>query len=101
MCELVKKRWVADDNRGVAGIPTRQVIGICAAFTVLPRLADGTPLCEPADVRAQPHAHAELPTHLAAGCWWGSYDAMHGPRSRRQRMLAEPAGSKAISKEAL
>ncbi len=61
MCELVKKRWVADDDRGLAGIPT----------------------------------------HLAAGCWWGSYDAMHGPKSRRECMLAEPAGSKAISKEAL
>ena len=77
--ESVKKRWVADDRRGVAGISPRQVMGICTAFAVVPTLTDGTPLCEPADVRVQPHAHAELPTHPAAGCWRADATRCTGP----------------------
>jgi len=52
-----------------AGIDPAQVIGIgidCTACTVLPTLADGTPLCELPEYRDRPHAYVKLWKHHAA-----------------------------------
>jgi L-ribulokinase len=52
-----------------AGIDPQQVIGIGTDFTactVLPTLADGTPLCEFAEYRRRPHAYPKLWKHHAA-----------------------------------
>ena len=50
-------------------IAPEQVIGIGIDFTactVLPTLADGTPLCELSDLRDRPHAYVKLWKHHAA-----------------------------------
>jgi L-ribulokinase len=52
-----------------AGIDAADVIGIGTDFTactILPVLADGTPLCELADYRDRPHAYVKLWKHHAA-----------------------------------
>ncbi|SEF67948.1 L-ribulokinase [Thermomonospora echinospora] len=52
-----------------AGVRPDQVIGIGTDFTactVLPALADGTPLCGLDDLRDRPHAHPKLWKHHAA-----------------------------------
>ncbi len=52
-----------------AGISPEQVIGIGTDFTactVLPTLADGTPLCELEEFRGRPHAYPKLWKHHAA-----------------------------------
>ncbi len=52
-----------------AGIRSEQVVGIGIDFTastVLPTLADGTPLCEVSDLRDRPHAYVKLWKHHAA-----------------------------------
>jgi L-ribulokinase len=52
-----------------AGVAPEQVIGIGTDFTactVLPVLADGTPLCELPEYTARPHAYAKLWRHHAA-----------------------------------
>ncbi|MBV1853205.1 ribulokinase [Catellatospora tritici] len=52
-----------------AGIDPAQVVGIATDFTactVLPTLADGTPLCELAELRTRPHAYVKLWKHHAA-----------------------------------
>ncbi|MEU6020026.1 ribulokinase [Micromonospora sp. NPDC047134] len=52
-----------------AGVDPRQVVGIGIDFTactVLPTLADGTPLCELPDLRHRPHAWVKLWKHHAA-----------------------------------
>lgn len=52
-----------------AGIDPAQVVGIgidCTACTVLPTLADGTPLCELAEYADRPHAYVKLWKHHAA-----------------------------------
>ncbi|GIH03317.1 ribulokinase [Rhizocola hellebori] len=52
-----------------AGISPEQVIGIAIDFTactVLPTLADGTPLCELPDFAQRPHAYVKLWKHHAA-----------------------------------
>jgi L-ribulokinase len=53
----------------VAGIDPAQVIGITTDFTactILPVLADGTPLCELDEYRTRPHAFVKLWKHHAA-----------------------------------
>ncbi|MEV4665615.1 ribulokinase [Micromonospora echinofusca] len=53
----------------VAGVDPSQVIGIGTDFTactVLPTLADGTPLCEIPTLRHRPHAWVKLWKHHAA-----------------------------------
>ncbi|MEV4349182.1 ribulokinase [Actinoplanes sp. NPDC049596] len=53
----------------VAGIDPADVIGIATDFTactVLPTLADGTPLCFLDDLSGQPHAYPKLWKHHAA-----------------------------------
>ncbi len=52
-----------------AGIDPSQVIGIGTDFTactILPTLADGTPLCELDEFRGEPHAYIKLWKHHAA-----------------------------------
>lgn len=52
-----------------AGVQAGQVIGIGTDFTactVLPTLADGTPLCELPEYTARPHAYVKLWRHHAA-----------------------------------
>ena len=52
-----------------AGIDPAQVIGIGTDFTactVLPVLADGTPLCEFVELRDRPHAYPKLWKHHAS-----------------------------------
>ncbi|WP_416903766.1 ribulokinase [Micromonospora echinospora] len=52
-----------------AGVAPSQVIGIGIDFTactVLPTLADGTPLCEVPELRQRPHAWVKLWKHHAA-----------------------------------
>ncbi|SBV25228.1 ribulokinase [Micromonospora krabiensis] len=52
-----------------AGVDPTQVIGIGTDFTactVLPTLADGTPLCEVPELRHRPHAWVKLWKHHAA-----------------------------------
>jgi L-ribulokinase len=52
-----------------AGVDPAAVIGIGIDFTactVLPTLADGTPLCELAEYRERPHAYVKLWKHHAA-----------------------------------
>jgi L-ribulokinase len=52
-----------------AGVDPTRVIGIgidCTACTVLPTLADGTPLCELDEYRDRPHAYVKLWRHHAA-----------------------------------
>jgi L-ribulokinase len=52
-----------------AGIDPADVIGIATDFTactVVPTLADGTPLCETAEFASEPHAYVKLWRHHAA-----------------------------------
>jgi L-ribulokinase len=52
-----------------SGIPAEQVVGIGIDFTactILPTLADGTPLCELPELRDRPHAYVKLWKHHAA-----------------------------------
>ncbi|MCD9874357.1 ribulokinase [Streptomyces guryensis] len=52
-----------------AGVRPEQVVGIGTDFTactVLPTLADGTPLCELPEYTARPHAYVKLWRHHAA-----------------------------------
>jgi L-ribulokinase len=52
-----------------AGIDPAEVIGIATDFTactMVPTLADGTPLCEVDDLRDRPHAYVKLWKHHAA-----------------------------------
>ena len=56
-------------RRRTAGVAPEQVVGIGIDFTactILPTLADGTPLCELPDLRGRPHAYVKLWKHHAA-----------------------------------
>jgi L-ribulokinase len=67
-----------------AGVDPALVIGVGTDFTactVLPTLADGTPLCELADHRDRPHAYPKLWRHHAAQ-----------PQADRINALAEKRG---------
>ena len=62
-------RHAVPDALTGAGIRPEQVVGIGIDFTastVLPTLADGTPLCEVSDLRDRPHAYVKLWKHHAA-----------------------------------
>jgi L-ribulokinase len=53
----------------VAGVAPEQIIGIATDFTAstpMPTLADGTPLCNVAELAARPHAWPKLWKHHAA-----------------------------------
>jgi L-ribulokinase len=52
-----------------AGVPAERVVGVGTDFTactVLPTLADGTPLCELPEFTTRPHAYVKLWKHHAA-----------------------------------
>ena len=68
-----------------AGVAPEQVVGIGIDFTactVLPTLADGTPLCEVSDLRGRPHAYVKLWKHHAAQPHADRINAA-GPRAGR------------------
>lgn len=67
-----------------AGVEARHVVGIATDFTactVLPTLADGTPLCELPELSGRPHAYPKLWKHHAAQ-----------PHADRINRLAEQRG---------
>ncbi|MEU2776373.1 ribulokinase [Streptomyces sp. NPDC007162] len=62
-------RHAVPEALAAAGVRSEQVIGIGTDFTactVLPVLADGTPLCELAEYTGRPHAYVKLWKHHAA-----------------------------------
>ncbi|MFF7641920.1 ribulokinase [Streptomyces canus] len=62
-------RHAVPEALAAAGVRPEQVIGIGTDFTactVLPVLADGTPLCELPEYTARPHAYVKLWRHHAA-----------------------------------
>ncbi|MET7485141.1 ribulokinase [Streptomyces sp. NPDC005538] len=62
-------RHAVPEALAAAGVPPEQVIGIGTDFTactVLPTLADGTPLCELPGLAGRPHAYVKLWRHHAA-----------------------------------
>jgi L-ribulokinase len=74
-CLQVPEDWREVLRRAVpealsrAGVPPEQVVGIGTDFTactVLPTLADGTPLCELTDLADRQHAYPKLWKHHAA-----------------------------------
>nr|WP_307846321.1 ribulokinase [Actinospica durhamensis] len=73
-----------------AGVKPEQVVGIGVDFTactVLPTLADGTPLCELTPYRNRPHAYVKLWKHHAAQ-----------PQADRINALAHERGEKWIGR---
>jgi len=76
-----------------AGVPPAQVIGIGTDFTactVLPVLADGTPLCEFAELADRPHAYPKLWKHHASQPQADRITEL--ARSRGERWLARYGG---------
>ncbi|OAH14308.1 ribulokinase [Streptomyces jeddahensis] len=80
-----------------AGVPAGQVIGIGTDFTactVLPVLADGTPLCELPKYTARPHAYVKLWRHHAAQ---GQADRINALAAERKEPWLERYGGKISS----
>jgi L-ribulokinase len=76
-----------------AGVAPAQVIGIGTDFTactVLPVLADGTPLCEFAELTGRPHAYPKLWKHHASQPQADRITEL--ARSRGERWLARYGG---------
>ncbi|MBO4260045.1 ribulokinase [Streptomyces griseorubiginosus] len=80
-----------------AGVRPGQVIGIGTDFTactVLPVLADGTPLCELPEYAARPHAYVKLWRHHAAQ---GQADRINALAVERKEPWLERYGGKISS----
>ncbi|MYT04083.1 MULTISPECIES: ribulokinase [Streptomyces] len=80
-----------------AGVRPDQVIGIGTDFTactVLPVLADGTPLCELPEYTARPHAYVKLWRHHAAQ---GQADRINVLAAEREEPWLERYGGKISS----
>ncbi|MDN0195492.1 ribulokinase [Streptomyces sp. S.PNR 29] len=80
-----------------AGVEPGQVIGIGTDFTactVLPTLADGTPLCELPEYNARPHAYVKLWRHHAAQ---GQADRINALAAERKEPWLERYGGKISS----
>ncbi|MFF4485307.1 ribulokinase [Streptomyces sp. NPDC001544] len=80
-----------------AGVRPEQVIGIGTDFTactVLPVLADGTPLCELPEYAARPHAYVKLWRHHAAQ---GQADRINALAAERKEPWLERYGGKISS----
>ncbi|MET9913262.1 ribulokinase [Streptomyces sp. NPDC006476] len=80
-----------------AGVRPAQVIGIGTDFTactVLPVLADGTPLCELPEYSARPHAYVKLWRHHAAQ---GQADRINALAAERKEPWLERYGGKISS----
>ncbi|MFI6327621.1 ribulokinase [Micromonospora chersina] len=76
-----------------AGIDPARVIGIATDFTactVLPTLADGTPLCEVPELRSRPHAWVKLWKHHAGQPHADRINAL--ARERREPWLGRYGG---------
>lgn len=76
-----------------AGIDPARVIGIATDFTactVLPTLADGTPLCEVPELRSRPHAWVKLWKHHAGQPHADRINAL--AQERRESWLARYGG---------
>jgi L-ribulokinase len=80
-----------------AGVRPEQVIGIGTDFTactVLPVLADGTPLCELPEYTARPHAYVKLWRHHAAQ---GQADRINALAAERKEPWLQRYGGKISS----
>ncbi|WP_406433101.1 ribulokinase [Streptomyces sp. NBC_00631] len=80
-----------------AGVAAGQVIGIGTDFTactVLPVLADGTPLCELPEYAGRPHAYVKLWKHHAAQ---GQADRINALAAERKEPWLERYGGKISS----
>jgi L-ribulokinase len=80
-----------------AGVAPEQVIGIGTDFTactVLPALADGTPLCELPEYAARPHAYVKLWRHHAAQ---GQADRINALAAEQKEPWLERYGGKISS----
>ncbi|MDQ1050244.1 ribulokinase [Streptomyces sp. V4I2] len=80
-----------------AGVRPEQVIGIGTDFTactVLPVLADGTPLCELPGLSGRPHAYVKLWRHHAAQA---QADRITALAAERKEAWLEPYGGKISS----
>lgn len=80
-----------------AGVRPEHVIGIGTDFTactVLPALADGTPLCELPGLDSRPHAYAKLWRHHAAQ---GQADRINALAAERKEPWLERYGGKISS----
>jgi L-ribulokinase len=76
-----------------SGVPPERVIGIGTDFTactVLPVLADGTPLCEVPELADRPHAYVKLWRHHAAQSHADRINALAA--ERREPWLARYGG---------
>ncbi|MEV5436508.1 ribulokinase [Streptomyces sp. NPDC052682] len=80
-----------------AGVRPEQVIGIGTDFTactVLPVLADGTPLCDLPEYASRPHAYVKLWRHHAAQ---GQADRINALAAEREEPWLERYGGKISS----
>ncbi|MBW8821570.1 MAG: ribulokinase, partial [Streptomyces sp.] len=80
-----------------AGVTPEQVIGIGTDFTactVLPALADGTPLCELPEYTSRPHAYVKLWRHHAAQ---GQADRINALAAERKETWLPRYGGKISS----
>ncbi|MFJ9908365.1 ribulokinase [Streptomyces sp. NPDC101152] len=90
-------RAAVPEALAAAGVPPEQVIGIGTDFTactVLPVLADGTPLCELPDLTDRPHAYVKLWRHHAAQ---GQADRINALAAERKEPWLQRYGGKISS----
>ncbi|MBO4253130.1 ribulokinase [Streptomyces griseorubiginosus] len=90
-------RHAVPEALAAAGVRPEQVIGIGTDFTactVLPVLADGTPLCELPEYAARPHAYVKLWRHHAAQ---GQADRINALAVERKEPWLERYGGKVSS----
>jgi len=76
-----------------SGVAPEHVVGLAVDFTactILPTLADGTPLCELDDLRGRPHAYVKLWKHHAAQSHADRVNAV--ARERGESWLARYGG---------
>jgi len=76
-----------------SGVAPDKVVGLAVDFTactILPTLADGTPLCELDDLRGRPHAYVKLWKHHAAQSHADRVNAV--ARERGESWLARYGG---------
>ncbi|MFF4903909.1 ribulokinase [Streptomyces sp. NPDC001260] len=90
-------RTAVPEALAAAGVRAEQVVGMGTDFTactVLPVLADGTPLCELPGFAARPHAYPKLWKHHAAQ---GQADRINALAAERKEAWLERYGGKVSS----
>ncbi|MER5450032.1 ribulokinase, partial [Streptomyces sp. NPDC002764] len=90
-------RTAVPEAVAAAGVVPEQVVGIGTDFTactVLPVLADGTPLCELPGFTGRPHAYPKLWKHHAAQ---GQADRINALAAQRKEAWLERYGGKVSS----